>query len=164
MARPAGSSEVISASSLAFEEHAPAQDHEVQEANEAHDKVYNQSTYVTDEEAGKAAGAQAFKKAEAKAEETGGSVDKSDLATNAMAEVMKLIQGGKGGDDKSAMLKNAVTTAMKLFAAKKMAGGNVSEGGSNPLESLMGNPAVAGALSNPAVAGLLGKFMGGGKD
>ncbi|KAK3828596.1 MAG: hypothetical protein J3Q66DRAFT_15394 [Benniella sp.] len=123
----------------------------MKEAQVLHDKVYKQGESVSDEDAGKAAGVEAFEKFEER-----GTGEKSDLMQMAMAEAMKLFSGGKG-EDKSTVLKNAVGMATKLFATKMAAGGG--EGGGGGLAGLMSNPQVAAALQNPAVAGLLGKFM-----
>ncbi|KAF9362390.1 hypothetical protein BGX34_006260 [Mortierella sp. NVP85] len=126
-----------------------AEGKEVKEAQEVHEKVYKQGETVSDEDAGKAAGVEAFEKFEER-----GTGEKSDLMQMAMAEAMKLISGGKG-EDKSTIIKNAVGMATKLFATKAAAGG---EGGGG-LAGLLSNPAVAGALQNPTVSGLLKNFM-----
>ncbi|KAF9942463.1 hypothetical protein BGZ75_009347 [Mortierella antarctica] len=141
---------------------APSSDPDLTDANDAHDKVYQQgkTQEASEEELGKAAGVQAFKEYEKyekdeqseRSEEGGG---QGKLVQMVMAEVQKLMSGG-GGKDNSEVLKNAIAMATKLFMSKS--GGGEGSGGGG-LGSLMSNPKVAEALQNPQIQGMLKKFM-----
>ncbi|KAF9973999.1 hypothetical protein BGZ73_002721 [Actinomortierella ambigua] len=123
-----------------------ADENDIDRAKAAHDKVYKDDGDADDDELGKAAGTQAFKKYEEEEQRSeGGAGGKDALVQMAIAEAMKMFGksgGGGGGGDKSAILQTAITTAMGLFMSKK--GG--SEGSSGGMQAqLMGLLAGAAA-------------------
>ncbi|KAF9572628.1 GTPase-activating protein [Mortierella alpina] len=141
------------------------EDPDVKQANEAHNKVYQQgnSQGASEDELGKAAAVQAFNEYEKQDEsaKSGGEGGQAQLVQMAMAEVQKLMSGGGGEGgaqkDKSEVLKSAMGMAMKLIMSK--AGGSGSGGDSGGLASLLQNSQLQSAMQNPQIQGMLSNFM-----
>jgi hypothetical protein len=139
----------------------PVEEHEVNNAADAHDRIYNRgdTANASSRDMGSAAALQAFKMFSSKGSGGGGgsSGGSSELIGMAMGEAMKLYKGkaaggggGGGGGNQAEMLQAAAAMAMKLFASQS-GGGAGSSGASHG--------GASGGIG--ALMGLLGKSGGG---
>lgn len=144
-------------------------EHEAQEAANAHDQIYNQNNGQPNEETssrdmGSAAAMQAFKMFTGGGGNSSGG-GSSQLIGLAMGEAMKLFQaqGGSGGKaNQGEMLQSAATMAMKLFMTQQSSGSSNSGGGLGQVMGILSS--LQGASAPPAekpsgMASLLGKFL-----
>lgn len=137
----------------------PVQEHEVNEAADAHDRIYNQNgaSEASSRDMGSAAALQAFKMFSGGGSKGGGS---SELIGLAMGEAMKLYKGGAGGGgggNQAEMLQSAAAMAMKLYASQS---GGSSSGGAGGIGALMGLLGGGGGKSEGGgAAALLSKFL-----
>ncbi|SAL96505.1 hypothetical protein [Absidia glauca] len=138
----------------------PVQEHEVNEAADAHERIYNQNgaSEASSRDMGSAAALQAFKMfSGGGGSKSGGS---SELIGMAMGEAMKLYKGGAGGGgggNQAEMLQSAAAMAMKLYASQS---GGSSGGGSGGIGALMGLLGSGGGKSEGGgAAALLSKFL-----
>ncbi|ORZ08926.1 hypothetical protein BCR42DRAFT_455273 [Absidia repens] len=165
----------------------PAQEQEVNEAADAHNRIYNQggASQASSRDMGKAAALQAFKMFTNKGSSGtgansggstggggGGGGGSSELIGLAMGEAMKLLQGGggagsgAGGSNQSETLKAAAAMAMKLYASQSGGSGSSGSGGLGKLMGLLGNSGGGGGTnsgsgsgSSGGAASLISKFF-----
>ncbi|RUS26079.1 hypothetical protein BC938DRAFT_471261 [Jimgerdemannia flammicorona] len=153
--------------------HRPVSEEDVESLSRAHEEIYKKSegrpkSHHTDEDVGKAAAVQAFRKhqeeqkrkKEERQEEAEGSESESEsesegeergggggggnpqaLMGMAMGEAMNLFNAGGGSGDKSAMVQSAAMMAMKIYMAQQSSKGGDGGGG---------------------MGGMIGGLMGGG--
>ncbi|CAO3597346.1 unnamed protein product [Absidia cylindrospora] len=140
----------------------PMEEHEVNEAADAHDRIYNQGAHegASSRDMGSAAAMQAFKMFSS-SKGSGGGGGSSELIGLAMGEAMKLYKssagGGGGGGNQAEMLQSAAGMAMKLLASQ---GGGSSGGSSGGIGALMGMLGQSGKSSGGGgAAALISKFM-----
>ncbi|ORZ23005.1 hypothetical protein BCR42DRAFT_403764 [Absidia repens] len=139
----------------------PMEDHEVTQAADAHDRIYNQGGHegASSRDMGSAAAMQAFKMfSSSKGSGGGGS---SELIGLAMGEAMKLYKssagGGGGGGNQAEMLQSAAGMAMKLLASQN-GGSSGGSGGLGAVMGLLGQSGKSGGGGGGA-ASLISKFL-----
>ncbi|KAI8340319.1 hypothetical protein BC941DRAFT_450788 [Chlamydoabsidia padenii] len=149
----------------------PVEEHEVNQAADAHDRIYNRgdASGASSRDMGSAAALQAFKMFTSKGSGGGGGGGSSELIGMAMGEAMKLYKGsaggagGGGGGNQAEMLQAAAAMAMKLFASQSggASSGGGSAGGIGALMGLLGKSGGNGGghSSGGGAASLISKFL-----